>query len=424
MGDGHREHEGYRRAVDLLRACVSDHGFWASSTDRDNYRRIWARDGCITGLAALMTGEEELAEACRRTLETLADAQGPHGEIPSNVDPRTDRVSYGGTAGRVDADLWFVLACGEYWRRTEDDAFLDRMIDPLERVRRLLGAWEFNDRGLIYVPPTGDWADEYLQSGYVLYDQLLYLEAQRQFCDMHRHLHRSRDHRLEQRVTRLENLICANFWFREDDGGSPHIYHEVLYENGRKAAPHRSGQYWMPFFTPFGYGYRFDSFANTLAALLGVATEQRSAEVDVFIDEDLCGDDNDCMVLPAFWPVITPKDEKWDDLQTTFSYEFKNRPYEYHNGGRWPMVTGFYAASLARRGHDGRAAAYLEAVHDANAAEVDGEAWSFPEFLHGETLEPGGTHPMAWSAAAAIVAASYLEGDRLFGDRDDIACEG
>ena len=170
--------EGYRRAVELMRECRTEHGFLATPTDQDNYRRIWGRDGAIIGLAALLRGDSELIEGCRQTLETLAQYQGPHGEIPSNVDPKTDRVSYGGTAGRVDADLWFAIGCGLYWRVTGDNAFLDQMLEPLEKVRFLLGTWEFNTRGLLYVPPTGDWADEYLQSGYVLYDQLLYLQAQ------------------------------------------------------------------------------------------------------------------------------------------------------------------------------------------------------------------------------------------------------
>jgi len=84
--------EGYRRAVELMRQCRTEHGFLATPTDQDNYRRIWGRDGAIIGLAALLTGDSELIEGCRRTLEILAHYQGPHGEIPSNVDPKTDRV--------------------------------------------------------------------------------------------------------------------------------------------------------------------------------------------------------------------------------------------------------------------------------------------------------------------------------------------
>jgi len=40
----------------------------------------------------------------------------------------------------------------------------------IEKVVFLLGAWEFNNRGLLYVPATGDWADEYVHNGYILYD--------------------------------------------------------------------------------------------------------------------------------------------------------------------------------------------------------------------------------------------------------------
>jgi len=116
--------EGYTRALALLRECSSEDGFLASPSQHDNYRRVWARDGVIMGLAALMTGDRELAGSFRHTLLTLARYQGPHGEIPSNVDSVAGRVSYGGTTGRVDADLWFIIGCCQYWQATGDDEFL------------------------------------------------------------------------------------------------------------------------------------------------------------------------------------------------------------------------------------------------------------------------------------------------------------
>lgn len=411
--------EGYRQAVDLLRRCITEHGFVASPTRLANYRRIWGRDGAIIGLAALLSGDDELRECCRRTLVTLADHQGPHGEIPSNVDPWIERVSYGGTAGRVDSDLWFIIACGEYWRRTRDETFLQRMIRPLAAVRHLLGSWEFNNRGLLYVPPTGDWADEYLQSGYVLYDQLLYLAAQRTMGDIHEHMHGSDDHELAGRISRLEGMIRANFWFREDDETESEIYHRVMYEKGRAAAPHRSGSYWMPFFSPFGYGYRFDALANVMASLLGVADEEQAGLVDAFIDDEV--NDESCLLLPAFWPVVMPQDDRWDELQTTYSDTFKNSPYEFHNGGRWPMVTGFYVAALARRGLGDRAEKYLAAIDGANGLPMDGEPWSFPEFIHGRKYTPGGTSPLGWSAAAAVIGRKTVAGERIFTGRLDPA---
>jgi glycogen debranching enzyme len=117
--------------------------------------------------------------------------------------------------------------------------------------------------------------------------------------------------------------------------------------------------------------------------------------------------------------VITPKHERWEDLQMTLSYEFKNEPYEYHNGGLWPMVNGFYAASLARRGKEKEARRTLLAIHEANrlsAENSDGEEsdWSFSEYVHGKTFAAGGVHPMGWSAAGALIADAYLDGNRLF----------
>lgn len=365
-------------------------------------------------IAALLTGDDDLIECARDTLETLVDYQGPHGEIPSNVDPATDRISYGGTTGRVDSDLWFLIASGEYWCATDDDRFLERILDAIEKVRFLLGAWEINNRGLIYVPVTGDWADEYLHHGYVLYDELLYLQAQRALSVMHAEIHGGADHALLEKISRLKHLIRANYWMEEEQKrGSPpqDAYHEVLFEKGREAARHCAGVHWLPSFSPSGYAYRFDAFANVLASLLDVAEDQQRARVDAFITNDIVNED--FPLLPAFHPVIKPVDEDWEDLQVMFSYTFKNKPYEFHNGGLWPMVTGFYAADLAQRGCEKEARRYLAAVDRANALEMDGEPWSFPEFVHGRKLTAGGTRKQGWSAAGAIIAHQALAGQRV-----------
>jgi glycogen debranching enzyme len=105
-----------------------------------------------------------------------------------------------------------------------------------------------------------------------------------------------------------------------------------------------------------------------------------------------------------------PKDEDWVDLQMTFSHTFKNQPYEYHNGGLWPMITGFYVADLARRGRKEEARRYLEGIHQANSRATNGTPWSFPEYLHGQKFIPGGNTQMGWSAAAAVLGQHALDG--------------
>ncbi|MDY7109618.1 MAG: glycoside hydrolase 100 family protein [Planctomycetota bacterium] len=409
---------GHDEAIALLRDCLTDDGFVATPIERHNYHRVWGRDGGIISLAALLSGDEELIDGSRRTLATLARHQGPHGEIPSNVDARTERVSYGGTAGRVDADLWFLIGCGRYWQFTGDEDFLHEMLEPMEKVRALLGAWEFNTRGLLYVPLTGDWSDEYIHGGYVLYDQLLYLQAQRELCAVHRGVVGSADYELDERARRLKRLIDANYWLRAGDELPEDVYHEVLYRKGRRAAKRCCDRYWTAFFSPVGYGYRFDTLANALASLIGVAGPEQAERVDEHIENEVLQEE--AMVLPAFHPVITPKDEDWEELHMTFSYTFKNRPYEYHNGGLWPLVTGFYVADLAARGRTDRARSFLDGIHRANATRAGGSDWSFPEYLHGKTFQPGGTMKQGWSGAAAVIGHHALEGRSPFAFlRDD-----
>jgi hypothetical protein len=384
----------------------------ASPIERDNYRRVWSRDGMIMGLAALQTGDDELIETCRRTLETLIRHQGPHGEIPSNVDPDERDVSYGGTVGRIDSDLWFGIGVGQYVRATGDRAFQKLAAPALERVRFLLGAWEFNNRGLLYVPQTGDWADEYIHNGYVLYDQVLYLQFQRECAAFDARLGRVPDADALATRRRLRRLIRTNYWFDEEETSPDEMYHEVLYTKGARAARRCAGKQWMPFFSPLGYGYRFDSLANVLVGLLHVADADQIERVDRTIEDEI--EPDGAAVLPAFHPVIEPWDQDWEELQTMFSYTFKNDPYEFQNGGLWPMVTGFYVADLARRGRDDRARRFLEGIDWANSLESEDGGWSFPEYVHGRDLTPGGTCPLGWSAAAAVIAHKSVEGVPLF----------
>ena len=364
----------------------------------------------IISLAALLTDDIELTRACKSTLMTLARYQGPYGEIPSNVDTVTGRVSYGGTTGRVDASLWFVIGCAEYWQATGDDVFIAEMLPVLEKTRFLLGAWEFNNRGLIYVPQAGDWADEYLHAGYVLYDQLLYLQAQRSLYRIHTHIQQTDDHRFQERIVHLKHLIQDNYWFN-GERPTDNIYHEVLYEKGLQAAESCINNYWLPFFAPTGYGYRFDAFANILVSLFGVSSQAQNQHVDDFIagitPKDIC-------LVPAFYPVIKPEDKDWKELQMIFSYSFKNNPYEFQNGGLWPMLTGFYVADLAKRNKPDLAGKYLDGINAANALVYAEQPWSFPEYVHGKKFTPGGTVMQGWSAAATLIGHHCLQGKSLF----------
>ena len=143
-----------------------------------------------------------------------------------------------------------------------------------------------------------------------------------------------------------------------------------------------------------------------------VADDAQRAAVDLFIEHDGVIPDH-MPLLPAFYPVIEPVDKDWEELQMSFSYTFKNKPYEYQNAGLWPMVTGFYVADLAARGLEEKASLFLDEIHRANGLEMDGKPWSFPEYVHGRKFTAGGTRLQGWSAAAAIIGHHALAGQAL-----------
>lgn len=334
------------QALELLRQASTPAGFVASITERHNYRRVWARDSVVTGLAALTTGDEQLIETFKQSLLTLAKHQGNAGQIPSNVAVDTHQVSYGGTAGRVDATLWFIIGVTQYIKYTSDTVTQQQLQPAVDRAKQVLLAWEYNQAGLLYVPETGDWADEYTDGGYVLYDQLLYSRVQ----------------------PAIIPLLQQKYW---------------------------SGEYWVSNISPFGRSERFDTFANVLANLFGVSSSDQALAVDRYMSAHFA--EHTQYLLPAFDPVVQPTDPEWSQLQNAYQFEFKNKPYHYHNGGLWPMLSGWYVMDLVQRQQFDLAKQYVDGLHQATAA-------GFPEYLDAKDFQPGGTPQLTWTAAAVVLA--------------------
>ncbi len=110
------------QALGVLRSCVAPAGFRASAL-QPGYPQIWARDSIVAGLGAVASGDANLQQTFRLSLETLGAHRTPLGHIPLNVDPGTGEVS-GENAAGVDANLWFVLGHGVHWTISSDREFL------------------------------------------------------------------------------------------------------------------------------------------------------------------------------------------------------------------------------------------------------------------------------------------------------------
>ncbi len=378
----------YNRAIELLHKVASPNGFLASAEKTTNYQRVWARDGVICGLAALASGDEMLIETFKKTLETLANNQHSNGTIPSNVliDGSFKEVSYGGLAGRVDAVTWFVIGVCQYAKQTDNAEFVTKYKSHIEKCLSLLEAWEFNNKHLMYVPLSGNWADEYITDGYVLYDQLLRIWALKSYNYF------QKDDVITNKIDKIIQQVEINF-IPKSTGEK---YHQRAYDE-------MNFQDFMPCsFSPSGYKTQFDAFANSLVLLLNIGPAEFQKKIIDF-SNSLASETN-LGLIPAFWPPVFPNDEHWNLLKNNCKYEFRNYPYEFHNGGSWPMVNGFFGLALHSKDKNADAEIILERINHANAKSE----FSFYENFNTSTQEPNGVAFCAWSAAASVLVHQSL----------------
>ena len=104
-------------------------------------------------------------------------------------------------------------------------------------------------------------------------------------------------------------------------------------------------------------------------------------------------------LLPAFWPPIQDKDLDWNLLKNNYKYEFRNHPNEFHNGGSWAMINGFFGVALLSKSKKEDALVILNAINEINAVED----FSFYENFNSKTKLPNGIPFCAWSAAATVI---------------------
>lgn len=406
--------EARARALDVLRRCVTPVGFKASAL-AGGYPQVWARDAPITALGAYASRDDELVACALRSLETLTRTQTPLGMIHLNFDTRTNSVTTE-NAGATDANLWFVLGHWFAYQATGDAEFIARQWPHLVRAVEWLRYQDMNACGLLEVPEAGDWADLYAVRYNVLYDNVLYagcLRAMAALADVVGEEARTPAATgglayadLAADVARKIRLL---FWLdRPWDGAAfgaqldalreERLEWFLLYQNTATLTE-------MPFLLPWvgfrEFGHNFDGLGNMLAILLGVADEDQTATI--LRHAHAVGADAP-YPLRAFYPPIYPGDRDWRDYYRSRNL---NLPHQYHNGGVWPFVGGFYVAALAAAGQRGRAEEQLDALGSANRLGKLAP-WEFNEWIHGLSGRAMG-HPLqAWSAGMYLYADAAL----------------
>jgi glycogen debranching enzyme len=402
--------EAYARAIACLRENSTPRGFVATTERKANYYALWARDHCITAIAAYLSEDPELIATARAgTLELLKD-QLDNGHVPSYIEIESGKVEYGGY-GRIvsiDSSMWLAITLGLIYDSSKDVKLLSgRNLERYAAIYTLLRSADMDKCGLIEVPVSGDWADIFDRSYHVLYDEVLYYEALRSLAFLfsealiHTKLKygeakiiRRRIGFIKQRVSLARKRFNHAMWL--EAGTMQAVLDEYLVGN---PVVIRDYPYYQSHMQPFKHGWaqRVDTFGNALAAASRIAPKGRAKQ---FIRYVIAEKINTPVPIRALSPAVQPSDLDWNPIYAT-----KEVPHTYHNGGIWPMIAGFWIYALARNGFPKTARKDLVAL----AQYFERIGWFFPEHIHGETLEPLGNKKQTWSAAGYIIGYHALK---------------
>jgi glycogen debranching enzyme len=393
----------YEKAQDVLAQECSPIGLMASP---EGYPHVWARDSVITSLGAqLLPGHE----ACLRTsLQTLAGQQSELGAIPNNVSVATGRLDHT-NAGSVDSNLWFILGHAFQYRASGDVEFLRAQWPALEGALLWLRYQDSNGCGLLEVHEAADWADLLANRFNVLYDNVLWYAALRAMAEMGRALGLD-----GARSAEMASDVCHKvrivLWVGPENAD----------EWGPNCPGHTEWKYTLsqvdpllvkrPYFLPYvafrDSGDYCDVFGNLLAILFGVANPAQEKRILTYLHQVGIAEPYPVRVLH---PVIYPGDKDWREYYRNNNL---NLPEQYHNGGIWPFVGGFYVATLVKAGRLAEARRQLEKLAEVNRLGVE-EEWEFNEWCHGRSGQPMGYPHQAWSAGMYIFAYHCVRDERV-----------
>ena len=341
------------------------------------YPEPYTRDLMFSILGIAVTKNKILLDSIRKVLEKLAENQTERGHIPSLVHDKEDR-------GSSDTTPLFLMGVGIFRKVSGEEKFLNLAV-----IKALI--WmEYqspSDRYLVAQQPTSDWRDEQWVTGYGLFVNTI----------VYSYL------RLLGRHERAESVHREMSRFTITGGTIHHHVHEGL------VVKHK------PYYAFWSYkvhsSERFDLLGNSLAILSGIASPSRADEMVSWIEEECAAmhkrGELAVELPPNFFPYINPEDPDWHPR-----YEQFNNPGEYHNGGIWPFICGFYVAALvAAKRYTLAREKLLILTHCIQLSVSDNVEFGFNEWIKAQDGKPMGQDWQTWSAALYLYAAQCVENE-------------
>lgn len=372
-----------RESVRLLERNLVTHGILAASptpaAEARAYTRIFGRDAAICVLGMLGSGSALLEEGAIASLDALAALQAPNGQIPKYVDPAGNDADFW-YLGCIDATLWWLLAVDA--AKQHRPALADRWRAAEERAINWLLCQEHQRFFLLQQNEASDWADIMPRSGFVLYTNALWYQVKQRYG-----------------LPQLEETrYHANHLFHPFSRDLPEYRRARLLQHYVRQRI-RYQELYLSFVNLSFFGEEGDVFGNLLAVLSGLAGDAKAQRIVNSLEQAKVADPYPIRVTCE---PIPPGHALWREYMARHQ---QNLEHQYHNGGLWPFVGGFWVLALTRLGKLEQARAELEKLAYVNSLDD----WRFTEWFHGQTLAPMGMAGQSWNAAMFLLARRTLE---------------
>jgi glycogen debranching enzyme len=370
----------HAKSIELLKRNLTPGGVLAASpgpqASKRGYTAIFGRDAAVCAIGMALSGDESLERAAAAGLHTLAEHQAPNGQIAKFVDLHRREADFW-YLGCIDSTLWWLAALAILDRYRRAGGLRRQYAKPIKLAIQWLLAQEHQRFFLLQQNEASDWADIMPRSGFVLYTNALWYFVKRLYG-------------IDRAAETHENF---NGLFHPFSAGIAE-YRRARLLNDYALQRGRHSDLYLSFVNFSFFGEEGDVFGNVLAVLLRLADAQASTRtLDALTRERV----NDPYPVRVVTRPIKRSHSLWRPYMARHRQNFV---WQYHNGGIWPMVGGFWVAALVSAGRVEQAKADLVKLARVCALRN----WAFTEWLHGKTLAPRGMPGQSWNAAAFLMA--------------------
>ena len=399
----------YQRAVEVLRRNETKKGLKASHA---YYNQVWARDAFISFLGANLLRDQSLLQSARATVDTFAKTRAPLGQIANFYDLGSERPEFG-FSGSTDSSCWYIVGLTSLFAATADRSLLGPPLDAALDAYRFVRYQDANNSWLVDSPQGADWMDAAIQrTGKTLYNNVLLVAATKCLESLLASAGREGKGAMLLDYGALKQRVTDVFLPSRDSAGRISAYCPRLADYLRRpGGVETSAEFYLHYISFARIDARLDALSNLLCSLFGVATEEAAGSIlDSIMRRGMASPYPVRVLDPPYRRGEPGYDDRFDE---TLPPQHRSGPFEYHNGGIWPFVGGFYVCALGRS-RRGDAARQLERLASANCVLREGETVGFNEWLDGESGEAKGQYGQSWNAGMFLAAHASLKGTDPF----------